>query len=212
MGRVILFANGDFSSLDFYKKLLREDDYIICADGGVNTVYPAGIVPDLLIGDFDSVEGDILEKLKFEKTEFLKYPAEKDESDLELALLKAIELKPEEIIIFAALGKRLDHIFANLMLLTLPLKSGLICSIIEEDYEIFLIDKFIKIKRGKGAYLSLFPLTPVVEAIETYGLKYSLKNENLYLGPSRGLSNEIIEEEATIKIKKGKLLIIKTNN
>ncbi len=212
MGRVILFANGEFSSLGFYKNLLQEDDYIICADGGVNTIYPAGIIPDLLVGDFDSVEEEILDKLKSEKTEFLKYPKEKDESDLELALLKAIELKPEEIMIFAALGKRLDHIFANLMLLNLPLENDIKCSLIEEDYEIFLINKHIKIKRGKAVYLSLFPLTPVVEAIETYGLKYLLKSENLYLGPSRGLSNEIIEEEATIKIKNGKLLIIKTNN
>lgn len=212
MQRILLFANGEYSSVNFYKNLIKEDDYIICADGGANLAYSIGLLPDLVIGDFDSIDDGILKKLKLGDTEFFKFPSEKDESDLELAIKKAIGMSPREIVILGALGKRLDHIIANLMLLTIPLESGIKCSILEEDYEIYLIDSYIKIQKAKGSYISLFPLSSVVEGVESRGLKYSLQDENLYLGPSRGLSNELVEEEAIIKIKSGKLLVIKTNN
>lgn len=212
MKRVLIFADGESSHLGFYNDQLEEGDYIICADGGTNIACLAGIIPDIVMGDFDSINKEVVEDLKLSKTEFIEFSPEKDESDLELALLKAIEMKPEEVIIFGALGKRLDHLMANLMLLTIPLEAGIKCSILEKNYEVYLIDDCIKINKGKGGFISLFPLTAVVEGIETQGLKYPLKNEDLYLGPSRGLSNELIEKEAIIKIKTGKLLIIKTNN
>ena len=212
MRRVIIFANGEYSSLDFYHNHIKEDDYIICADGGANTAWEAGIIPDLVMGDFDSVDKNILNKLENEKTKFIEFSSEKDESDLELSVLKAATLAPSEIIIFGALGKRLDHIFGNLMLLTIPLEAGIKGYILEEDYEIYLIDKEIELERRRGSILSLFPLSPVVEGVETWGMKYPLKKEDLYLGPSRGLSNEFSEKSARIKIKEGKLLIIKTNN
>ncbi len=212
MKRVYIFANGEYSSLEFYHSIVKKDDFILCADGGANTAYAAGIIPDLVLGDFDSIDESILEKLKNEKTQFVKFPSEKDESDLEIAISKAISLEPEEIIFFGALGKRLDHIFANLMLLMLPLKAGIKGFILEEDYEIYLIDNKIEIMGDASCNISLFPLTSVVEGIETTGLKYPLNDENLYLGLSRGLSNEFSAETAKIEIKNGNLLIIKTNN
>ncbi len=211
MKRVLIFANGEYSSLDFYHNNIQFDDYIICADGGTNTAWEAGIIPDLVMGDFDSVDKSILKKLENEKTKFIEFSSEKDESDLELAVLKAATLTPSEIIIFGALGKRLDHILGNLILLTIPLEAGIKGYILEEEYEIYLIDNDIEVERGRNSILSLFPLTPVVQGVETWGLKYPLMKEELYLGRSRGLSNEFAENKARIKIKEGKLLIIKTN-
>lgn len=214
MKRVIIFANGEYSSLDFYHNHIKNDDYIICADGGTNTALEAGIIPDLVMGDFDSIENDVIEKLSLEKTQFIKFSSEKDESDLELSVLKAATLTPSEIIIFGALGKRLDHILGNLMLLTIPLEAGIKGYILEEDYEIHLIDNEneLELARGSSGIISLFPLSPVVQGVETWGLKYPLAKEDLFLGRSRGLSNEFSEDRAKIKIKEGKLLIIKTNN
>lgn len=214
MRRVIIFANGEYSSLDFYHNNIQCDDYIICADGGTNTAWEAGIIPDMVMGDFDSIENEVIEKLSFEKTQFIKFSSEKDESDLELSVLKATTLTPSEIIIFGALGKRLDHIIGNLMLLTIPLEAGIKGYILEEDYEIHLIDNEneIELDGGNSSIISLFPLSPVVKGVETRGLKYPLVKEDLYLGRSRGLSNEFAENKAWIKIKEGKLLIIKTNN
>lgn len=208
MERILLFANGEYSSPEFYLSMIQEKDYVICADGGTNTAFSLGIIPDLVIGDFDSIKQEVLDSLEKEKTEFLIYSSEKDESDLELALLKASNLKPREILIFGALGKRLDHIFANLMLLTIPLAAGVRSVIMEEDYEIYLIEEEIILEAKDNHCLSLFPLTDIVTGVKTEGLKYPLDNEDLVLGPSRGLSNEFSAERARIKIEDGKLLII----
>jgi thiamine pyrophosphokinase len=209
INRIILIANGNFTDLDFYRSQIKENDYIICADGGAKHALSLGLTPHLIIGDLDSLEESICRLLSEGPTQFIKYPSEKDESDLELALLKALDLEPQEIIIWGALGKRVDHFYANLMLLTLSLKSGITTKLIDEDHEIFVTDKTIELKGEKGDYVSLFPFSPQVKGITTTGLKYPLKNETLYLGPTRGLSNEFITTVAKVTIDEGLLLVIK---
>lgn len=210
MERLILFANGEFSREDFYLNEIREDDFIICADGALNFAWQLGLKVQMVVGDMDSADHSILEKLVEAGRQIIRYPAEKNESDLELAILEAIKMSPEEIIIFGALGKRIDHLFANLMLLDLPLKAGIKTSILEEDYEIILTDKSIEIEGDSKSNLSLFPLDGPVRILKTQGLKYPLNNESLYVGAARGLSNQFTAEKAKIDIKEGKLLLIKS--
>jgi len=209
--RVIIIANGSFENPNFYRNLIENDDYVICADGGAKYAILLGITPNLVVGDLDSIDNSIYESLQRGNTEFIKYPSEKNESDLELALEKALALNPQEIVIWGALGKRVDHLFANLMLLTLSLKKNISTKLIDEDHEIFIIDKFIELKGETGDYLSLFPLSIEVKGITTSGLKYPLKNETLYLGPTRGLSNEFTTNIANVTIKDGLLLVIHVN-
>lgn len=206
--QIILIANGSFNDLDYYRGQIKEGDYVICADGGAKYALLLGITPHLVIGDLDSIEGDVYEALQRGQTQFIKYPAEKDESDLELALLKALSLKPKQITIWGALGKRIDHLFANLMLLTLPLKHGIKTKLIDEDHEIYVIDKELELTGSKGDLLSLFPLSKEVNGITTSGLKYQLDNETLYLGPTRGLSNEFTNNIAQVSFDDGLLLVI----
>lgn len=209
INRIILIANGSFENLDFYRTQITCDDYVICADGGAKHALSLGIIPQLVVGDLDSLDDNIFRTLSKGITQFLEYPSEKDESDLELALLKALDMKPQEIIIWGALGKRVDHFFGNLMLLTLPLKQGIRTKLVDEDHEIFVIDKTIELISEKGDYLSLFPLSARVTGVTTYGLKYPLMGENLYLGPTRGLSNEFITNKAKVTIEDGLLLVIR---
>lgn len=211
MKRILLFANGDFSSKEFYLKNIKDDDLIICADGSVNFLYQLGKRPDLIVGDMDSANPKILALVEKEGSQLIRYPAEKNESDLELALLEAIKRKPDQIIIFGALGKRLDHLLANLMLLLLPLKAGIKASIYEEDYEIFMADDQIEIEGRIGEEVSIFPIEGPAKGLETQGLKYPLKKENLYPDSARGLSNVFLVDKAKIKIGQGKILIIKTS-
>ena len=207
--RVIIIANGQFNDLDFYKNEIKENDYIICADGGTNQALAMGITPQLVIGDLDSIDEKVFKSLARKKTKIVTFPKEKDESDLELALLEACKRQPREIIIMGALGKRVDHLMANLMILTLPLKKGTPTKIIDEVHEIFLVDKQLELAGEIGDFLSLFPLSADVKGITTQGLKYPLEDETLYLGPTRGLSNEFIETRAKITIREGLLLAIK---
>ncbi|MDW7673522.1 MAG: thiamine diphosphokinase [Bacillota bacterium] len=209
--RVIIFANGSYDEYDFYLKQIRKEDYIICADGGTNYAFDMGLTPHLVIGDMDSVEKNLLKELDDSRIKIRKYPSEKDESDLELAINYAIGMKPKEILIFGALGKRVDHLFANITLLMLPLKHGIRTMLVDQAHEVYVASAELTIAGEPGDYVSLFPLTEEVIGVTTTGLKYVLNNAPLFAGASRGLSNELTGSAAKITLIRGYLLVIKVS-
>ena len=204
-------ANGDCHDPSFYRSLAGPEDYIICADGGARHAQAIGLQPRLVIGDFDSLDEAARRQLAGGQTEFVRYPCEKNQSDLELALERAVALRPREIMIFCALGgSRLEHVLANIFLLVLPLEAGIPAVIVDECHEVRLIEREVALEGESGDYLSLFPLTPEVHGVETQGLKYPLYSETLYMKSARGLSNEFTGLQARVKISSGRLLVIKT--
>ena len=212
--RVVIIANGDLNlnNLIFYDRLLEPDDYTICVNGGTGHALALGLKPDLIIGDLDSLEPG--HKLAIEQlgSQIIRHPSEKDQSDLELAIDYAVEMQPAEILIIGALGgKRADHSFINLLLLSIPLRRGVSARIIDESQEIRLVDKEVSIEGKQGDYLSLFSLTAETGGITTKGLKFPLKREILYFASTRGLSNELTASPAKITIDSGLLLVIKTS-
>jgi thiamine pyrophosphokinase len=209
--RIVIIANGDLESPEFYRQLLREDDLIICADGGSRHARTLGLTPDLIIGDLDSVDPQMLPKTGELKPEVISFPPTKDHSDLELAVEHAVKLKPEEILIIGALGgSRVDHSLFNLMLLKIPLAAQIPARIMDQHQELLMIMDRLEIEGQSGDYLSLFPLTAAVEGVTTTGLKYPLDCETLKFASSRGLSNELFGARASVSISRGILLVIKT--
>lgn len=209
--RIIIIANGDLKDLSFYHGLFRDDDYILCVNGGTAHAFSLGLEPDLVIGDLDSMDSADRKKLETMKTELISHPAEKDKSDLELALEQAVALNPAEILIIGALGgSRFDHAFINVLLLFLPLRKGIPASIVDERQELMLVQKEVVITGSEGDSISLFALTNTVQGVVTEGLKYPLKDQSLSYASTRGLSNELISPQAKISIKEGLLLLIKT--
>ncbi len=209
--RIVIIANGDLENPGFYRELLREDDYIICADGGSHHAKTLGLTPDLIIGDLDSVDPALLPKESGQKPQIIRYPAAKDYSDLELAVEYAVKLQPEEILIIGALGgSRVDHSLFNLMLLKIPLAAQIPARIVDQNQELLMIMDRLEIEGQSGDYLSLFPLTAAVEGVTTTGLKYPLDNETLQFASSLGLSNELLGARASVSIARGILLVIKT--
>jgi len=209
--RIVIIANGDLENPKFYRELLREDDYIICADGGSHHARTLGLTPDLIIGDLDSVDPLALPKAGALKPEVIRYPPTKDHSDLELAVEHAVKLKPGEILMIGALGgSRVDHSLFNLMLLRRPLIAQIPARIIDCNQELFMISDQLTLEGQSGDYLSLFPLTADVEGVTTTGLKYPLDHETLEFASSRGLSNELFGARASVSIARGILLVIKT--
>ena len=208
--RVVIIANGTLNDLKFYRKRIREDDYLICADGGANHALAMGLIPHLVVGDLDSIDDEVRQELCRVSTEFLQYPSEKEKSDLELALDKAIELRPGKIVLIGVFGgRRMDHTFANIMLMNVPLNCGIAVEIFDEDHEVRLVNSGVTIKGQAGDYLSLLPLTAEVKEVVTEGLKYPLTGETLFFSSSRGLSNEFTGREASIKLRSGILLVVK---
>lgn len=206
--QVLIIAGGEMPSEYLIQKMINHNPFVICVNGGFANAVEANIKPDLVIGDLDSLDANQLKLLKKMQVEVNSFPPEKDKSDLELGLERAVMTGVKSINILGALGKRIDHTLFNIFLLTGESCKNLQVRILHEDCEIVLIDSELEIEDRKGATISLIPLTPVVTDISTRGLYYPLKNEQLIQGSSRGLSNKIIRKEAGIKYAGGRLLAV----
>jgi thiamine pyrophosphokinase len=199
-----------------YKRITGSYDFgentlIISADGGARNCINLRLMPDIVIGDMDSINMGIIEKLNIghKAIKFVSSSTEKDESDTQLAVDYAAGKGIKDILIVGAIGDRIDHSLANLFLLSSPLYKALNIKILAGSYEIFTTNKSLNIDGEAGKILSIFSLTPSTFFIKTSGLKYKLKNEKLFFSPARGLSNIFLGNKAKLDIKKGTLLLIK---
>jgi len=206
----LIVCNGSIIDYSFYRKFFDEADFIVCADGGALHLQRLGIKPDVLLGDFDSIESEHLEYYMKQNVEILKFPAEKDMTDTELAVNTAIDRGYKNIVIIGGTGTRLDHTLSNIFLLKLMLDRGVKGRIINEYNEMFLINDSTEIEAEDGCYLTLLPLTSKVEGITTEGLYYPLRGEAIEMGSTRGVSNCFVEKKARISITSGILIAIKT--
>ena len=188
---------------------------IIAGDKGLEALYQLKIIPNHVVGDFDSVSPEILEFYKKQsQIIFHTFNAEKDNTDTDIALKLAIQLKSSKITILGALGKRMDHAIANIHILKDALEANIPCQIIDEHNRIYLINKEMTLEKDKvyGKYISLIPLTSEVKDLTLTGFKYPLNNYDLPIGTSLGVSNEIVENIAQIKMKKGILIVIESKD
>ena len=214
MPRIVIFANGGVPSLGTARALLQADDYIIAADGGANHLLAMGILPEVVIGDLDSINEDTLFELTNAEVTIEQYSEDKDETDIELALHYAVELHPSAILIVGALGGRLDQTLANLSVLTDPTLPAIDVRLDDGVEEAF----FCRASAGKGGQaevrgrsgdvVSLIPWHGPVEAVITEGLQWPLYGETLYPDRSRGVSNVLLGDTASIRIQSGLLLIV----
>lgn len=216
MQRIVIFANGELPDIEKARAILRDDDYIICADGGTRHASALDLKPALVIGDLDSTEKSLLKKLRDEGVSIELYPRDKDETDLELAINKAIELNPKEIVIVAALGGRLDQTLANIAILTDP-RFSMFDVRLDDGVEEILFCRTksrkggqVQVKGRSGDIVSLLPWGGEVTGIRTDNLKWRLNDETLHPEKTRGISNEMTGEVATIKTSSGLLLIVHT--
>jgi thiamine pyrophosphokinase len=206
--RIIIFANGELPDADKAKSLLQKDDYIICADGGTRHALALGVRPDLIVGDLDSAERETLQKFRADGVEVELYPRDKNETDLELALQRAVELNPKEIVVIAALGGRLDQTLANIGLLTSPRLSAFNVRLDDGLEEIFLCRDHVQVYGSSGDTVSLLPWQGAVSEVQTTNLKWVLQKETLFPDKTRGISNELAADTASISIGSGLLLIV----
>jgi len=209
--KIIIIAGGKLNDIYYHQTLITNDHYIICANGGTLHALAMDLRPDLIIGDLDSLPVEILAELESMQTEIKQFPPTKDKSDLELAIDCAVEMHPEDIIIMGALGgKRVDHLYANILLLNVAGRKNIPASIIDENHHIKITAAYMKIEGLPGDYLSLFPVTADGAIVTTTNLKYQLNREQLNFASSRGLSNEMLGKSAEIKVESGLLLVIRS--
>ncbi len=214
--RALVFANGTLNEPGGIRDLLRTDDQIIAADGGARHCQRAGLLPQVVIGDFDSLSAAELMALESAGAQILRYPERKDFTDLELALQYAVSVGVSEALLFGALGDRWDQTLANLLLPAAPGLQSLQIRLVDGRQEISLLRPGAPLAiQGKvGETVSLIPLGGDVQGITTSGLEYALHGETLYFGATRGISNLLVQEQATVQVEEGLLLciIIHTRN
>ncbi len=209
--RIVIFANGIMAdAARDVAAWTRPGDRVVAADGGSRHALAAGITPELVIGDCDSLPEERMTTLQEAGVEFRRAAADKDETDLELALIWAAEqTDAEDIVVLGAFGGRPDQALANLLLLAHPLLAMSPCpvSMVDGAWKVVLIRGGTKLElRGQaGDRVSLISMGGDAEGVTTTGLAFPLDDEALTLGQARGVSNRLEVESATIRLRKGLL-------
>lgn len=203
-----VFAGGFIENLDFInpEQLVQECDLIICADSGYNYAKKLGITPDIIMGDFDSYTNKLPDNI-----EIYRSVPEKDDTDTMLAVKNAISRGCDEILLYGALGKRFDHAFANIQTLVYAYENGCNMIIADSDNEITVQGMGEKYyKKRDNWYFSVFALTETALIGKYSGVKYPLENYLLKSGFPIGVSNEITDNTAFLKVDSGLLLIVRS--
>jgi thiamine pyrophosphokinase len=211
--RAVIFANGELVDPQGVQGLLLPDDLIIAANGGAHHALSVGVVPQVIIGDLDSLPSDGRRKVEAAGSRIIAFSHRKDETDLELALRHARREGVTSIIILAALGGRLDHTVANLLLLALPEMAEINVRIVAGPQMAFLIHNGrseVLVEGRPGDTVSLLPLGGDVMGVTAEGLEWPLHEETLRFGPARGVSNVLVAERARVRVQQGYLLCVVT--
>ena len=206
--RAFIYAAGEYKPGDIklYKRIrLKDDDLIICADGGYDALAYTNITPDVIIGDFDSVTMTVPKEI-----EVVTYPAEKDKTDLEICIDYAKEQGCDTVFMMGVLGGRPDHALGAFYAMKYALENGISPMVLTGEARIYLVDSEIELNRENFNYISLMPCTEKVSGVTAVGLKYPLQDETLTQSSSRGISNEFYNNTAKISIKEGLLFVICT--
>jgi thiamine pyrophosphokinase len=208
-----IFANGSTDDGPFVQRELATaaDAWVIAADGGALQAQYYGRPVNTVIGDLDSLDAEELTLLKEQGADIHQFPPEKNETDLELAILFAAQNNFQRIRVFSALGGRLDQTLSNIYLLALPALRNLDVRLLAGKQQAWLIYPGISTLNGeKGDTISLIPIAGEAHGIRTHNLYYPLLDETLRFGPARGVSNVMQTETATVSFTEGVLLVVHT--
>ena len=195
----IIAACKDFAEkIDF---LPNKNDIVIAADGGYDILTKSKIIPDILLGDFDSIEN------MPEHKEIIKHPSEKDDTDTFLAYKLGFDKGYRNFVIIGGIGGRIDHTIANIRTLSDIAENGGRGFLLGNDAVLTVIKDKIEFSKTSNGYISVFSNEKDTYITEK-GLKYSLENTLLSPSTTLGTSNEFIGERAEISVKDGSLLVI----
>lgn len=210
----ILIAGGTISeeiSKEIIKKL-ETANLTIAIDKGLEFFSKKNIIPHIIVGDFDSIDEKKVQRYN-NKAQIYRLNPEKDCTDTHYAMKVAINNKCDKIVIYGATGTRIDHVLGNINILKECSDKDIDAKIVDCNNEISLINKNTVIEKNSSyKYVSFIPLTTKVKGLTLQGFKYDIKNVNFCIGQSIGVSNEQILEKATISIKQGVIIMIKSKD
>ena len=214
--KYIIISGGhieDAFALEWIQK--NSFDVMIAADSGMNFLYRNNIVPNIIAGDFDSVsENSLAAFSEKEGVEMLRLNPIKDDTDTEFVIREAIRRGATEITVLGATGTRLDHVLGNMHLLGIGIQEGVQIQLVDAHNRIRMISDEVALRKEEqfGDFVSFLPIDGTVKGVTLEGFKYPLENAQISSFSSLGISNEIIEEVALVKIQEGVLLMIESRD
>lgn len=206
---VLIFANGECEVGEWLRPHLETATVLLAADGGTHHLLKLGLRPHLIIGDLDSLDPTVQAELVQAGVEIRRHPRDKDETDLELALLYAAATYPDQPMrIIGGFGGRLDQTIANILLLAHPGLRGRDIQLLDATQRAWLVHDQATISGAPGDTISFIPLGGDVLIRQTIGLKWQLQGERLRFGPARGVSNVLLGTTAQVQVAEGVLLCV----
>lgn len=204
--RCLIVSGGTPPSKEIFKEEVQLSQLLIAADKGAETFYQNNIKPHYVLGDFDSINAKILEFLV--DSNIISFNPEKDFTDSELAVNKAIELGAKEIVLLGFTGTRVDHTIANIGLLKRCLELNIKAYIRDCYNKIMVVNKETTFTGKSGQIISFQALGANVENFSIRGAKYELEGYKLSFGDPRTISNEFCCNPITIDFNNGYVLVI----
>jgi thiamine pyrophosphokinase len=208
MSRIVVFANGVVADPEKVRGFVQASDVLLCADGGTRHALELGLQPDMILGDLDSMNDKERKAIEAAGVPVRAHSRDKNETDLELALQEALRRKPLSIVIVGALGRRLEHTLGNIAMLSDPALKDVDVRLDDGLEEAYFCREQAGIEGSAGDIVSLLPWGGAVEGVRTEGLRWPLFDETLHAEKTRGISNEMLGENARVRIAAGLLLII----
>lgn len=214
MKKIAIVAGGPEEFIPNLKEYQHKVDIWIAADKGIECLIDQQLPIHLAIGDFDSATHKSIEKLQDCADRIEIFPVEKDETDLELAIDHAIQLKPAIIYLFGATGGRIDHELGNIQLLYKIQETNVKAIIIDKQNQLALYRPgTYQIERDeKDMSISFLPFGGEVEGLTLTGFYYPLQNGRISLGSTRCLSNHLISKIGTFSFRTGILIVVKSRD
>lgn len=206
--RAVIVSGGYPPSKELLFSKIKKDDFIIGVDKGCNYLYEYGIIPNLILGDFDSAKKEVIEYFKEKNTCVLEYNPEKDYTDTDLGYITAKEKGYNNILLFGATGTRLDHALGNLGILLKSLSEGVKLEIIDNNNRMFVVNKKSSFTGEYGQVISFHALSDEVKNFNIIGGKYELSNYDMKLLEPRAICNEFLDKEISITFDSGIILVI----
>ncbi|NLY47145.1 MAG: thiamine diphosphokinase [Tissierella sp.] len=206
----LIISSGKINDYSLLEKLICENDYIVCADGGLDHIMQVDKIPNIILGDLDSISDLGVKYIKEKNIEIEKFPSIKDNTDTELAIIHLINKGMDHITLIGGTGTRLDHTVANIFLLKKFNKDGVFFRIVDDNNVINYVTDAIRIEKKENRFISIIPLNSEGIVVSLIGFKYPLKDKHIKFSSTLGVSNEIIHDYGTVMIYKGEALVFES--
>jgi len=204
----LILTGGVWPSDERVRMLTRDCDFVICCDGAAKDARRLDIIPNILIGDMDSISSEDHAYLMEKGVKERRLPAEKDETDTEAACRYAISHGASKAVLVGGLGARMDHSFGNIQCLWMLHMEGIEARMVSGCEVAYIVTTTYRLGRYNGCTFSLIPLLPQTEVFRMTGVKYPLVHTPLLFGSTLGISNVVADPGAQLTMQSGMALLI----